>query len=169
MARPIQFTLHADALSPAELHAVLVDETYLRDRLAELGGSSAELVGLTSDDSGSRAVFRHGISSRGLPAAVRSIAPNGITVERTETWRREGEGYVGTMAARVADTPATIDATTSIRPVDGGAELRGAGQVTVRLPLVGGMVEKAVAEQVTALLDAESRFTLDRIARRRRG
>ena len=46
----------------------------------------------------------------------------------------------------------------------GGSELVIDVQVTVKVPIVGGKVEEAVAEQVRNLLAAETEFTLSQLA-----
>lgn len=51
-----------------------------------------------------------------------------------------------------------------IADVDGGSEVRIRAEVTVKVPLVGGRIEQAVAGQIEQLLAAETQFTLSRIS-----
>ncbi|AOS61283.1 DUF2505 domain-containing protein [Actinoalloteichus hymeniacidonis] len=167
MARPIQFSVRSDDVKPEKLYRLLVDEEYLTGRLRRLGGADAQLVSRTADDETATVVLRHGISEGDLPSAVRALAPNGIIIDRTETWTRVGDQrYEGVVIAQMQGAKVRIEGRMLIEEHGIGAQMLGTGTVTAKIPLMGGMVEGLVAEQVGKLLDAESRFTLDVIAGR---
>lgn len=159
MARPIEH--RSEFGFPAErVHAAFTDEAFLRERLAGIGGERSELVSLTVDGDTARAVMRQGIDAEVLPGTVRRVAPNGVLIERTETWSVESNGrYRGAVDATVSGMPGSLTATTSLADTPAGSELVVDGSVKVSIPLVGGKIESVIAEQLGQLLRAEARFT----------
>jgi hypothetical protein len=155
------------------VHAVLTDEGFLRERLAAVGGRHSELVSFsgggtsgTSSASGTRAVSRQRIGAEHLPAAVRRIAPGGVTINRTETWDgRDGARYWGTVEASVQGFTGSLQGGTQLRNgagpggTPGRAVLLLDGTVKVAIPLVGGAIEATVVEQLGRLLQLEAEFT----------
>lgn len=160
MPSPIQFAVQSATVRPAELYRVLTGEDYLRARLDELGGPNASIRELTADAEHARLVFQHGVPAEKLPSIFRRVFSGDLRIDRTETWTRESDdAYVGTVSAGMAGTPGRIEGTQRISADGAGARLLGTGKVTVSIPLIGGKVESAAAEQVNKLLAAESAFT----------
>ncbi len=159
MPRPIRYRTRSRY--PAdELYAAMIDRDQLQARLAELGGEGAELLELAADDAGARYRLRHGLASDQLPAVARTFMPDDLQIERTETWRHDGEGrYSGDVQVSIPGTPGKVGGTQRLSDVDGGSELVIDGEVQVSVPLVGGKIEEIVAEQVVRLLAAENDFT----------
>lgn len=152
------------------VHAVLTDEGFLRERLAAVGGHHSELVSFsgrgTSGASGTRVVSRQRIGAEHLPAAVRRIAPGGVTVNRTETWDGlDGAHYRGTVEASVQGFTGSLQGGTQLRNgagpggTPGRAVLVLDGTVKVAIPLVGGAIEATIVEQLGRLLRLEAEFT----------
>jgi hypothetical protein len=67
--------------------------------------------------------------------------------------------------ARVDSAPGGISGTLRIGERDGASEFVLDGSVKVDIPLVGGKIEEAIAEQVVRLLGREGRFTAKWLAR----
>jgi hypothetical protein len=148
------------------VHAALVDPAFLRDRLATIGGTNAELVEHQVDDGEVRYRLRHGIPAEEVPTPVRPLLGGSLRLERIETWRADGPGrYEGTMRLDTAGLPGQLAGVTRLvdRPA-GGSELSVDGEVKVSVPLVGGKIEELVAAQVTKLLAKETDFALKWIA-----
>ncbi len=158
MARPIEH--RAEFAFPAErVFAAFTDETFLRARLAKIGGRDSELVSYGVDGDGTvRVVMRQGIDAELLPSVVKRITPNGVVIERTETWR-SGAPYRGTIAASVSGMPGSLDGGTTLANTAAGSALALDAKVKVSIPLVGGKIESVIAEHLDQLLRAEARFT----------
>lgn len=163
MPRPIQFAVRSDAVSPTQLYRIVTDKGYLTARLQELGGPSASITELSAEPDRAKLIFQHSVPAEKLPSIARSLISGDLRIDRTETWTRSDEAeYLGTVVAGLAGTPARIEGSMRITALNGGgAQLRGSGQVTVAIPLIGGKVESAVAEQINKLLAAEADFTAD--------
>jgi hypothetical protein len=143
----------------AALYGALVDEEYLRARLAELGGREASIVSYRTDANGAQFVLRHELDVEGLPPAVAGLLAGRLVLERTENWT---VGRTGTVDVRVigAPVPATASGRLAVVDLDGtGSEFQLHADVSVSLPLLGARIEEIVAEKVRELLELESRFT----------
>ena len=154
MARRIQH--RSEFGFPAErVRAALTDEGYLRERLARIGGRSSALVSHEARDGVTRIVMRQGIDAEHLPSAARRLAPNGVTIERTEVWN----GRRATVTAAVAGLPGSLTGAMALDDAEAGSVLAMDGEVKVSIPLVGGKLEGAIADQLGTLFGAEARFT----------
>lgn len=155
--------------SADEVYATMVDLDYLRARLVRLGGSRAELLEHRVDPDGARYRLRHGLSSTDLPPLVTALVAGDIVIERTETLVRKDVGrYAGNVSVDVRGTPASAAGGMRLVDLDGGSsELDVYADVTVNVPLIGGRIEAAIAEQVKKLLAAETAFTLGWLGRGR--
>ncbi|WP_243790264.1 DUF2505 domain-containing protein [Saccharopolyspora gloriosae] len=155
----------------SQVHAALIDLDYLRERLAELGGTRNELVKHTVDGDAVRFEVRQGVRTDSLPPVARTVVGAGdLVIDRSESWRREQDGhYTGEIAAEVAGVPCTITGSMWLRDQATGtdaSEFLVDGEVRVNMPFVGGKLEDLVADQVQKLLAAEERFTTEWLARR---
>lgn len=148
--------------SADEVYATMVDPDHLRARLVRLGGSHAELLEHRADPDGARYRLRHGLSPADLPPLVTALVSGDIVIERTETLVRKDVGrYAGNVSVDIRGTPASAAGRLHLVDLDGGgSELDIHADVTVNVPLIGGRIEAAIADQVKKLLAAETAFTL---------
>jgi len=165
MPRPIRYQ-NRYPIPADKLYATLVDRAYLEAKLVAIGGTEAALLELTADDSAARYTLRQGVSRKYLPGPAQAVLRGDLLIERTETLRLTAPGrYEGTVAARVKDAPGGISGTVRITDRPDGAEFLIDAAAKVDLPLVGGKIEAAIAEQVVKLMEREGRFTSEWLAR----
>lgn len=156
----------------ARVYEALIDIDYLTDRLEEIGGSSAELVQHVTTDDGVRFQMRHGVQADSLPSMARTVVGGDLTIDRSESWRREQDGhYAGEIAAEIAGAPCSITGSMWLRDLAEPAgsaisEFVVSGSVRVNVPFVGGKLEDLIVDQVQKLLADEERFTTEWLARR---
>ncbi|WP_224392543.1 DUF2505 domain-containing protein [Pseudonocardia sp. ICBG1293] len=165
MPRSIDY--RATSAHPAsKVYAAMVDRDLLEEQLRHIGGPGAGVTEYEAGADGVRYTLRHGIPGEHLPSIVTSFVPGGdLQIDRSEQWRAGTEGvYDGTGSVQVVGTPATARSVMRIADVEGGSEVRIRAEVTVKVPLVGGRIEQAVAGQIEQLLAAETQFTLSRIS-----
>ncbi|GLW95717.1 DUF2505 domain-containing protein [Actinokineospora globicatena] len=143
----------------ATVHARLVDRAFLESRLRAIGGKDATLVDLETTGETVRYRLRQGIDSTKLPSAIRTIVKGDLIVERTETWRPATQGFTGTTKATVTGVPGEVNGTYTLTTTPTGSELHTAAEVKVRIPLIGGKIESAIATHIHDLLTAEAAFT----------
>ncbi|WP_433266136.1 DUF2505 domain-containing protein [Actinosynnema sp. CS-041913] len=164
MARRIEH-LTTSRWPASDVYAALVDEAYLRDRLAVLGGTGAELVAFNRTVGTTSYQLKQGVPADRLPSVARGILGGDLVIDRAEAWTEAG--YTGTVEVVLNGVPGRLDGTITLADTDGdGSELTLVGQVKVSIPLVGGKLEDLIVEQVALLLDKESEFTAEWLARR---
>jgi hypothetical protein len=144
------------------VYSTLVDEAFLTERLQAIGGKGAAL--LSHRREGDRAAFtlRQGVDGDRLPSAVRSILKGDLVVEREERWKAEDDGYLAISKVSITGVPAEIRSRSRLV----AAGLTVLAEVRVGIPLIGGKLEKVVAEQVEKLLAAEAEFAEKWLAER---
>ena len=145
----------------AEVHAALTGEQYWRDRLAEVGGDGAALDAITPTASGGVTVtMTQAIPEDHLPSIVTKIRPGDLIITRTETWGPlVGGRATGTFAAEVEGAPAQISGNQTLAGENGTSTIDVNGAAEVKIPLVGGKIESAIADEILRLLDREQEFT----------
>ncbi|MFE3291317.1 DUF2505 domain-containing protein [Rhodococcus sp. NPDC059234] len=146
--------------SVAAVHRALTSERYWHDRLAEVGGPGASLGHVTVGEGTVDVQMTQSVPAEHLPAVVTKVRPGDLVITRTETWGPlTGDSSAGTFTARVDGVPATLTGTMTLAADGTGTILTMEGKVEVKLPLIGGRIESAIADQVSELLDNENEFT----------
>jgi hypothetical protein len=143
------------AASVDTVYSTLVDKDFLTARLNDIGGKGAALLEHQTSDDGAAIRLRQGVDAQRLPGAVRSILSGDLIVEREERWR----GHESSGRATINGVPAEITSRSRVSANGDGTELLTRAEVKVGIPLIGGKIEKVVAEQVTKLLAAEAEYT----------
>ena len=152
---PSRFEHRASFPAPVDtVYSTLVDEAFLAARLKDIGGKGAALLDHQTSDDGATYRLRQGVDAKLLPSAVRSILSGDLVVEREERWR----GHESVGKATIGGVPAEIRSGSRLAARGDGAELVTQAEVKVSIPLIGGKIEKVVAEQVTKLLAAEAEY-----------
>ncbi|MCG8925604.1 DUF2505 domain-containing protein [Lentzea sp. CC55] len=161
MARRIEH--HTTSPHSAEkVFGAMVDETHLRDRLAAIGGSNAELVTFSSTGGKTTYQLKQGVPAEHLPSAVKAALGGDLVIQRTETWA----AGAGTVEVAVGSVPGRLEGAFTVLDNGSGSKTTLTGEVRVGIPLLGGKLEKLIAEQVAVLLDKESEFTSEWLANR---
>jgi hypothetical protein len=156
---------HLTAASAEAVAEVLADEAYLRARLERLGGEGARLLEHRKREGEIAYRSRQGVGVERLPTVARALLAGDLVVSREETLRRERPGYwVGVVKAVVIGAPVTVDGEQILSDVDdsgadGSSMLAIDVQLNVRIPLMGGTIERLVSDQLRRLLVAEAQFT----------
>lgn len=161
MARRIEH--HTTSPHSAEkVFGAMVDETYLRDRLAAIGGKDAQLVTYSSTGEKTSYQLKQGVPAEHVPSAVKAALGGDLVIQRTETWA----AGAGTVEVTVNGVPGRLEGSFTVLDNGSGAKVTLSGEVKVSIPFLGGKIEKLIAEQVAVLLDKESEFTSQWLASR---
>jgi len=148
------------------VYPTLVDEAFLTARLREIGGKGAALLDHTRTGDKVAFTLRQGVAADRLPGAVRSILGGDLVVEREERWQPDGERYAAVTRVSISGVPGDIRGQSRLGDHGGGSVLVVRAEVRVNIPLVGGKLEKVVADQVSKLLAAEAEFAEKWLAER---
>ncbi|TCO65197.1 uncharacterized protein DUF2505 [Actinocrispum wychmicini] len=153
----------ASFATPADtVHAALVDEAYLADRLQALGGTNASVMDRAEHNGEVTYRVRQGLAADHLPSAVRTLLKGDLVVDRTETWRAD---RTGTVTATIPGVPGEITGKSTLSDTADGSTWVTELEIRVSIPIVGGRIEKAIGEQVVKLLANEAAFTEKWLAR----
>lgn len=138
----------------------------LRDRDAILRRAS-QLPGFTvtvDEHAVSRDVVvirtRTTIPMEWMPSAVASHlgASTGLSATRVETWRLSDVSGDATLVFDIPGVFSSAAGSASLRPAGAGCVLAQSVDVTVQAPLVGQLIEQALAGRIAAALRAEAAF-----------
>ncbi|GBG40561.1 DUF2505 domain-containing protein [Mycobacterium montefiorense] len=166
---PRSFDLAADyADSVEKLHRAFGEADYWRARLADIPVDRARLesilVGGESGDDGTiEVVTLQEVRSHNLPAMVTQLHRGDLSFKREETWGPVTDGIaVASIKGSIVDTPVNVSGTAELSPIArGGARLTFRITIHVRIPLIGGKVEKIIGIHLADLVSREHRFTTE--------
>jgi Protein of unknown function (DUF2505) len=164
---PRSFDVSTDSpASVEEIHSAFSDEQYWLARLAAYGGDTITLDSLIVDDDGIVDVattqdLRHDL----LPGVLAKVFPGDLKVVRKEIWRPiDGRRVHGDVSITAFGAPASGVGSAVLAPIADGSRLRFSGTLQVRIPLVGGTIEKYLGGQIALEIPHVQRFTTDWIA-----
>ncbi|MFD4368638.1 DUF2505 domain-containing protein [Rhodococcus sp. NPDC058521] len=146
---------------PADkVHSALTSEQYWRDRVAEVGGDGATIDEITVGDGTIAVRMRQAIAAEHLPSIVTKVRPGDLVIKRSETWAGlNDDTATGTFSASVDGAPAKISGTKRLTGAGADSVVEFEGETTVKIPIVGGKIESAIADQILHLIDKEREFT----------
>lgn len=143
----------------AQVHAAFGDAGYWRDRLAEFGGDSIRLDSLVVENGsvfiGSVQDLRNDV----LPTLIAKAIPGDLKVLRKETWHPTDGELHGDVVITTSGAPISGVATAVVSPTPTGSLLRFTGTVQMKVPLIGGQVEKYISSQLAREIPGVQRFT----------
>lgn len=157
--RPFEVSTPSTA-SVAEVHEAFRSEDYWRARLLEYGRGSIALDCLDVDGDGTVLVrTTQDMRNDAMPGFIAKAIPGDLKVIRQETWRRAGEELRADVAMRTTGAPISGTATATVSPTVQGSLLRFAGTLTVKVPLLGGQIEKYISSKIVEEIPGVQRFT----------
>ncbi len=154
--------------TPEQVHAAFCDERYWLARLAASGADEWALNSFTvGNDGGVDVVTTQVLRAERLPGVVHQFHHGDLEIRRAETWTGLSEGVAqASVASSIVRAPVTLSGDASLSAVPDGARLTFQATVEVRIPLVGGKMEKFIGNQLINLLNDEQEFTTRWIAGR---
>lgn len=159
MPRPFDVSTPSPA-TVDQVHAAFADEDYWRARLLEYGGGTIALDRLNVDAQGTILVKTiQDMRNDTLPSLIAKAIPSDLKVFREETWRVAGAGLHADVAIYATGAPISGTGTAGLSPIADGSVLRFSGTVQVRVPLIGGQIEKYIAGQIVQEIPGVQRFT----------
>ncbi|OBG36587.1 DUF2505 domain-containing protein [Mycobacterium sp. E3198] len=168
---PRSFDLSADyEASVEQVHRAFHHEGYWRARLADIPVDEARLEsmrrgGESGDDGTVAVVTLQVVRSHNLAAVVKQLHRGDVRVRREETWGPINDGIASaSIAGTIEGTPVHVSGTGELSPTPSGARIAYRVTVQVRIPLIGGKVERLIGAQLAELVAMEQRLTAEWIA-----
>ncbi len=159
MPRPFDVRTTSPA-SMTDIHAAFCDEAYWLARLAEFGGDTMTLDAFRVDTHGSVAVattqdLRHDL----LPGVLAKVFRGDLKIVREESWYPADDRIDGEVRIAASGVPGSGQGSAVLTPASDGSTLRFTGTLEVRIPLVGGRIEKYIGDVLAEEIPAIQRFT----------
>ncbi|UVY82461.1 DUF2505 domain-containing protein [Brachybacterium sp. NBEC-018] len=146
--------------SAADAAAMYADESYAEVRRATLRASSASSR-VEGDPAGAFTVRTEiAMTTEKVPDVARRFVGATVTIREEQVWSAPGAdgARTGTMSIDVAGTPATFTAALALTPQgEATSQVVIDGDLTVKVPLLGGKLEKTAVPYVSKVLRAEER------------
>ncbi|MGI9124113.1 MAG: DUF2505 domain-containing protein [Mycobacterium sp.] len=155
--------------TPAQVHDAFRDKKYWLARLAASGADEANLDAFqVGRDGGVDVVTTQVLRADRLPGIVHQFHHGDLEIRRAETWTALADGMAeASVASAIVRAPVTLNGDAVLSALGRGALLTFNATVEVRIPLVGGKVEKFIGTQLMNLLTTEQQFTTGWIAENR--
>ena len=128
----------------------------------------SEITEFRSDDTGTDVEFVQNLPREYLPAVARTVMPVDMIITRQQhfdPYDHEKNCAHGTFAASVPHAPGRFSGDYFLTEEATGSTLRLASVCKVHLPLVGGILEDLILQNLKLLFKAEEAFTADWIAK----
>jgi hypothetical protein len=154
--------------SPAsveQIHAAFGREDYWLARIAA-DGAGITLDSLILDADGTVVVrtTQH-LARQLLPGLVAKLVTGDLKIVHSETWRPVGDRQVrGQVSVSAPGGLGSGRAEAWLAPAGNGSQLRLAMRVQVKIPLLGGKLEKSIGANLAENMPAIQRFTTTWIA-----
>src|SRR5699024_12754081 len=85
----------------------------------------------------------------GMPDFIKKMSGAEVEITQTEGWHPATDGErTGSVQVTIANQPASMSGTATVRHVEGGATLSLEGEVNVRIPFIGSRLEPQIAEAI---------------------
>lgn len=136
--------------------AMLADREFVRRRGATMGARvlDADVDGTTDTDF--QVTLRREAPTSSIPAEFRGFVGASLVITYVEAWEAPEQGQrIGTFAVEILGAPGHVSGAIGLTDEGETTELLATGKVTVPMPLVGPMIEKALVGNASRLLDAE--------------
>lgn len=144
-------------MAPEQAARMYADPQYASLRAQSLDAQAAPSV-VQGDPAGAFTVTTElKMPTDRVPDIARRIVGSSVTIRETQEWQApEADGSRrGTIRFDVAGTPATMTGDTKLAAAGEGSTLTVDGELTVKVPLVGGKIEQAAMPYVAKVLRRE--------------
>ncbi len=146
------FELSYDA-SPDEVHAMLADPAF-REKVCEKGHAIEHDVAVTGEGEDLTVVIGQTLPADNIPSFAKKVVGDRIRIVQTETW--SGSQEAGLDVA-MPGKPGQVTGSIQLASNGGGTTETVTGDVKVSVPLVGGKLEKLIADLLGSALRNEQR------------
>ena len=134
-----------------EVVAMYLTPAYLERRFGQfvVDGSSTVSV------EGERVSFAGTVRPELIPAAAARFVKSDLRVTFTEEWATNEAGATSRTSVTVDGAPVSVEATSTLSPSDAGSAREVSGNLSVRVPLLGGRIEKEAVAHLGRVVERE--------------
>lgn len=153
--------------SPDAVSALFAEESFARARSDASGADRADAIVDGTPATGFSVSIRQSMPAASIPAEFRTFVGSALDVRYTEVWDpATADARTGTFAVEIVGTPGHASGALRLDPDGDVTRFTVDGDVSVRVPLVGPMIERAIASAVVKALRDELATADEWLARR---
>ncbi|WP_141494802.1 DUF2505 domain-containing protein [Kytococcus schroeteri] len=157
-----RFTLPADV---DRVMTMVADPEYVADKIRRTGALE-HTVDVSTDGPGPVIRTTRTMATDRLPQAARRLVGNGVTLTEEQVW--DAPAADGTRSGRLvvtaAGAPARLEADLRLEPRGEQTDFVTTGEFTVKVPFLGGQIEKQAEPYVGKVIGMEERASKDWLA-----
>ena len=146
---------------PEDVFAVLSDEGFRTDVAKAAGASSYDVSVTSRTGGGMEAVMDTRSPTTDLPSAATRVIGDTLHTHQVEKWSSPTSG---TLEVTMPGKPGSVKGTISLKPQDEQTVMTVDAEVKVKIPLVGGTVEKIIGRAVGSVLKLQGQMANERLA-----
>ena len=163
MPRTFEIEATSEA-SVAHIHAAFGSEKYWLARIANDASTTLDSLTVDVDETVEVRITQH-LAHHLLPGPAARLMPGGLKLQFCETWRHAEDGSVrGESSVSASGGFGSSRADSWLTARGNASLLRSVVEVAVKIPLVGGNLEKSIGASLTENIPAMLRFTTAWIA-----
>ena len=134
-----------------EVVAMYLTPAYLERRFGQFVVEGSQAVSVE----GERVSFAGTVRPELIPAAAARFVKSDLRVSFTEEWTTNEAGATSRTSVTVDGAPVSVEATSTLAPADAGCTRDVTGNVSVRVPLLGGRIEKEAVAHLGRVVERE--------------
>ena len=134
-----------------EVVTMYLTTTYLERRFGQLVVEGSSTVSVE----GQRVSFAGTVRPELFPAAAARFVKSELRIAFTEEWTTDEAEATSRTSVTVDGAPVSVEATSTLAPADAGSVRVVTGNVSVRVPLLGGRVEKEAVAHLGRVVERE--------------
>ena len=149
--------------SPADVHAMLTDPAF-REKVCDAMHASRRDVKVVPSDTGVSVVVEQTQPARGIPSYAKRFVGDEIEIVQREAW---ADSTSARLTVDLPGKPAQFSGDLALTADGDGTVEAVTGEVSVKVPLIGGKLEGLVGDLLQSALKAEERVGRAWLAGRR--
>ena len=134
-----------------EVVAMYLTPAYLERRFGQFVVEGSQAVSVE----GERVSFAGTVHPELIPAAAARFVKSDLRITFTEEWARGEAGATSRTSVTVDGAPVSVEATSTLAPAEAGSVRDVTGNVSVRVPLLGGRIEKEAVAHLGRVVERE--------------
>ena len=138
-----------------EVVTMYLTPTYLERRFGQFVVEGSQTVSVE----GERVSFAGTVHPELIPAAAARFVKSDLRISFTEEWATNEAGATSRTPVTVDGAPVSVEATSTLAPAEAGSVRDVTGNVSVRVPLLGGRIEKEAVAHLGRVVESEQALT----------
>ena len=134
-----------------EVVAMYLTPAYLERRFGQFVVEGSSTVSVE----GERVSFAGTVRPELIPAAAARFVKSDLRISFTEEWATNEAEATSRTSVTVDGAPVSVEATSTLAPVEAGSVRVVTGNVSVRVPLLGGRIEKEAVAHLGRVVERE--------------